>query len=107
MPVYRERRLSHVVALLAAEHKSFVSSVELYHPRQRELGAAVLFDFNGRGSLPGESAAEAPGRRLAERVLQSSLPSLEEATLANGHQITLAFPLHDRKGMKQIVVLRF
>jgi hypothetical protein len=107
IPVYRERRLAHVVALLAAEHKSFVSSVELYHPRQRELGAAVLFDFNGRGSLPGESAAEAPGRRLAERVLQSGLPSLEEARLPNGHQITLAFPLHDRKGVKQIVVLRF
>jgi hypothetical protein len=107
IPIYRDRRLVQVVALLASEQSSFVSSVELYHPQKSELGAAMVFDFSGRGSQQGESSADAPGRQVAQQVLVSQLPSLSQAKVAGGHEITLAFPIHDRKGLKEILVLRF
>lgn len=106
-PIYRERKLVQVLALLASEQDSFVNSVELYSPQKSELGAAMLFDFSGRGSRQGESSADAPGRQVAHQVLTSGLPSLSQAKVGGGHGITLAFPIHDRKGLKEILVLRF
>lgn len=107
LPIYRERRLVQVLALLASEQDSFVNSLELYHPQKSELGAAMLFDFSGRGSKQGESSADAPGRQIAQQVLSSGLPSLSQAKVVGGHEITLAYPIHDRKGLKEILVLRF
>jgi hypothetical protein len=108
LPIYRERRLVQVITMLAAEQHSYVHNVELYHPQKSELGAAMLFDFSGRGSQQGESSADAPGRQVAQQVLSTKLPSLSQSKAASGgHEITLAFPIHDRKGLKEILVLRF
>jgi hypothetical protein len=106
LPIYRDRRVVQVVALFGAEQRSFVSSIELYHPRGRELGAAILFDWSGPGATRGQSVADASGRHLAEQVLVSRLPSLTQSQTLAGREICLALPLHDRKGLKEVVVLR-
>ena len=106
LPIYRDRKVVQVLALIGAEQRSFVSGVEIYHPQGKELGAATLFDWSGRGSTTGESFADAAGRKLAEKALSSHLPTLQEAKQGAGYEISLALPLHDRKGLKQIVLLR-
>lgn len=102
IPIYRNRRVLQVVTFLGAEQRSLIGSVELYHPRGSELGAATLFDWNGPGAAQGESVADAAGRKLARDVLDTRLPSVSQI----GSEITLALPLHDRKGLKEIFVLR-
>ena len=107
VPIYRDRKVVQVLGLFGAEQSSFIGGAEIYHPRGGELGAATLFDWSGRGSASvGESIADAPGRQLAERVLLSRSPTLVEAKRSGGHEISLALPLHDRKGLKQMLVLR-
>jgi hypothetical protein len=106
LPIYRNRRVLQVVTLFGAEQRSFVNSIELYHPRGAELGAAILFDWSGPGATRGQSVADASGRQLAQDVLVSRLPSLSQLPGASGQEICLALPLHDRKGLKEIVVLR-
>ncbi len=106
LPVYNGRKLIQVLALLGAERRSFISGAEIYYPQGNELGAATSFDWSGRGSKQGESFADAAGRKLAERALASRLPALSETKQADRQEISLALPLHDRKGLKQIVVLR-
>jgi hypothetical protein len=107
IPVYRERRVAQVLALFGAEAQSFILSAELYHPQGKELGAAMLFDWSGRGSPSGESSADAPGRSLARQVLSTQSPALAEAKSSPATEISLALPIYDKKGLKQILVLRF
>jgi hypothetical protein len=106
LPIYRDRKVQQVLALISAEQRPFVNGAEIYHPQGNELGAATLFDWSGRGSTTGESFADAAGRKLAEKALATRLPTLQEAKLGAGYEISLAMPVHDRKGLKQIVVLR-
>lgn len=106
LPVYNGKKLIQVLALLSAERGSFVSGVEVYYPRGGELGAATSFDWSGRGSKLGESFADVAGRKLAERALATRIPALAQAKPAESQEISLALPLYDRKGLKQIVVLR-
>jgi hypothetical protein len=107
VPIYRDRRVVQVLGLFGAEQRPFVASAEIYHPRGNELGAATLFDWSGRGSAPGgESIADAPGQKLAQSVLASRSPVIAEARLPSGHEISVALPVNDRKGLKQILVLR-
>jgi hypothetical protein len=106
LPIYRDRKVMQVLALIGAEQKSFIGGVEIYHPQGSELGAATLFDWSGRGSTTGESFADAAGRELAQQALATRLPALAQGKAASGYEISLAMPLHDRKGLKQILVLR-
>ncbi len=106
LPVYNGRKLIQVLALLGAERRSFISGIEIYYPQAGELGAATSFDWSGRGSKQGESFADAAGRKLAERALASRRPTLSQARQHDAPEISLALPLFDRKGLKQIVVLR-
>jgi len=105
LPIYGERKVVQVLGLFGAEQHSFVGGAEIYHPRAGELGAAMLFDWSGPGSIAGESLADAPGRRLAERVLASHCPAVVEAKRGGRYEISLALPLHDRKGLKQVLLL--
>jgi len=106
LPIYRNRQVVQVVALFGAEQRSLVRSIELYHPRGAELGAAILFDFSAPGATRGQSVADASGRRQAQAVLISRLPSLSSGPLGARQDFSLALPLHDRKGLKEILVLR-
>ena len=107
IPIYRDRHVVQVLALLGAEQFSFMRGVEIYRPERGVLGAATLVDWSGRGSARGESSADAPGRKLAEQVMASCLPALAETRSPSGAEISLALSLSDRKGHKEIVVLRF
>lgn len=106
LPIYRNRRVQQVVTLFGAEQRSLVSSIELYHPQGSELGPALWFDFRGLGGAVGQSVADASGRPLAREVLRSRLPSVMQVEAPGGPEISLALPLHDKKGLKEIVVLR-
>jgi len=106
IPIYRDRKVAQVLALIGGEQQSFIGGVEIYHPQGTELGAATLYDWSGRGSTTGESFADAAGRQLAQQVLATRLPALAQAKVGVGQEISLAVPLHDRKGLKQILVLR-
>ncbi len=107
VPIYRDRHVVQVLTLLGAEQFSFLRGVEVYRPARSELGAATLVDWSGRGSARGESTADAPGRKLAEQVMTSCLPALAETRSAGNAEISLALSLQDRKGHKEILVLRF
>jgi len=106
MQIYRSRRVLQVVTLFGGEQRSLISSIELYHPKGGEVGPAMLFDFSGPGSPAGQSVAGASGRKLAQEVLSTRLPSLTQQQGLLGLEITLALPLHDRKGLREIAVLR-
>jgi hypothetical protein len=107
IPVYRDRRVIQVLTMIGSEPRSFLAGAELYHPQRKELGAATLFDWSGRGSANGESFADAAGRRLAESAMSTRLPGLSQSKLPSGHyEISLALPVSDRKGLRQILVLR-
>jgi hypothetical protein len=67
----------------------------------------MLFDFGGPSAAGGQSVADASGRKLAQDVLSTRLPSLIQMPTVTGPEITLAVPLHDKKGLKEIAVLRF
>ncbi|HYP91172.1 MAG TPA: hypothetical protein VEQ59_23565, partial [Polyangiaceae bacterium] len=69
-------------------------------------GAATSFDWSGLGATRGQSVADAAGRRLAQDVLSTRLPSVSQTQTLNGQEISLALPVYDRKGLKEIVVLR-
>jgi hypothetical protein len=106
LPIYRNRRVLQVVTLFGAEQRSLVTSIELYHPQGAEVGPAMLFDFSGPGAAGGQSVADASGRKLAQNVLATRLPSLVQELTPTGTEISLALPLHDKKGLKEIAVLR-
>ena len=106
LPLYRGRRVAQVLALFGAEQHSFISGTELYTPRGKELGAAMQFDWGGRGSPQGQSLADAPGRHLAQSALNSRLPVLVQTKTGAASEISMALPIHDRKGLKEILVLR-
>lgn len=106
LPIYGERKVTQVLGLFGAEQQSFIGGAEVYHPRAGELGAAMLFDWSGPGSTVGESLADAPGRKQAERVLTSHCPAVSETKRGGRFEISLALPLHDRKGLKQVLLLR-
>jgi hypothetical protein len=107
VPIYRDRHVVQVLTLLGAEQFSFIRGVEIYRPARGELGAATLVDWSGRGSARGESTADAPGRKLAEQVMTSCLPALAETKASGSAEISLALSLQDRKGHREIIVLRF
>lgn len=107
IPVFRGRKVVQVLALFGAEQQSFVSSAELYRPQAGELGASMLFDWSGSGSARAQSSADAPRRREAQHVLTSLSPTLSQTMTPHGREICLALPVHDRKGLKEILVLRF
>jgi hypothetical protein len=107
LPIYRNRRVLQVVTLFGAEQRSLITGIELYHPQGAEVGPAMLFDFGGTGAAGGQSVADASGRKLAQEVLSTRLPSLIQLPTPSGLEITLAMPLHDKKGLKEIAVLRF
>lgn len=102
LPIFRDQKVVQVVTLFCSERRPFVTSAELYRPHGTELGAATLFDWSGRGPARGESSADAPGRRLALEVLASSVPALS----THGSEISLALPLHARKGLRDVLLLR-
>lgn len=106
MPIYRGRKVVQVLALFGGEQQSFVQGVELYRPHGTELGAAMLFDWSAAGSRRAQSWADAPARGQALGVLASLLPSLSESKTPHGPEISLALPIHDRKGLREILVLR-
>lgn len=105
IPVYRGRRVSQVLALFGGEQHSFVAGTEVYTPKKGELGAAMQFDWSGRSLPRGQSLADAPGRRLAARALESGAPIIAPPS-AGSSEICVALPIHDRKGLKEILVLR-
>lgn len=107
LPIHRERKVVQVLAMMGAEQNSFVSGAEIYHPQGNELGAATRFDWSSRGAATGESFADAAGRKLAGQALKSRLPVVVQTKPAAAYEISLALPLFDRKGLKQILVLRF
>ncbi len=101
-PIFRDHKVIQVLTLFGAETRPFVSSAELYRPHGTELGAATVFDWSGRGSARGESSADAPGRGLAMEALASSVPALS----GSGSELSLALPLYDRKGLRDVLVVR-
>ena len=105
VPIYRGRRVAQVLAMFGAEEHSFISGTELYHPRGGELGAATQFDWSGRGLPRGQSLADAPGRALALQALATRSPVILTAK-SSAQEISMALPLYDRKGLKEILVLR-
>jgi hypothetical protein len=107
IPVYRGRKVVQVLTLFGAEQNSFVTSAELYRPQAGELGASMLFDWSNTGSPRGQSSADAPRRREAEHVLVDRTPLLSQSRTPHGREICLTLPMHDRKGLREVLVLRF
>jgi hypothetical protein len=107
IPLYRGRKVTQVLSLFGGEQQSFITATELYRPQGTELGAAVAYDWAKPGSPLGQSSADAPGRKLAQEVIASRAPALSPSAQSRGTEISLALPIHDRKGLKDIVVLKF
>jgi hypothetical protein len=103
VPIYRNGRLLQVLAFFGGEEPSLIRGVELYRPRGAELGAATVFDWSSK-SPPRASSADAPGRGLAADVLRRGHPLFGKDVPG---ELALGFPLQDRKGLREIVVLRF
>lgn len=105
IPIYRARNVIQVLTIFGAESQSLLAGVEQYHPRGRELGAATVYDWSGRSPPRCESSADAPYRALALQSLASGAAELVER--GPGREVAVALPLFDRKGLRQLTVIRF
>ncbi len=106
IPIFRGRRVVQVLTLFGAEQHSFIGGTEVYHPQGGELGAAMQFDWSGPGLSRGQSVADAPGRALALKTLASRAPGIATSR-TSPQEMSLSLPLYDRKGLKEILVIRF
>jgi hypothetical protein len=114
VPIYRERRVIHVLSLLGAESHSFVRSFELFVQAEQGLVSKTGFADSGgeslsapRGRAPRARellAGEARISRLPGIDSLSPSPSLDSET-ASG--IVLALPIHDGTRLRAVACFEF
>jgi hypothetical protein len=115
VPIYRERRVIHVLALIAGEANSFVRACELFLQEEHGLASKAHFDQN-EGS-PGDappSGLPHPREALARDARLSRLPIIIPGPArqsrdgpAQGSEVLMALPIHDGVRLRGVVCLEF
>jgi hypothetical protein len=102
IPIFRQRRVAHVLTLMGAETDSFLRAFELFVPGEVGLSTKACFEEPGawRASLPPNDVFGAR-KRLAVEVKASGLPGIASFG-DNGPAILLALPIHDGTRLRAV-----
>jgi hypothetical protein len=106
VPIFRQRRVVHVVTFMGNEHDSFLRAFELFLPGEIGLTTKVRFEERGEiGSVPPDNAFGAR-KRLALEAKASGMPGVASFG-DNGPALLLALPIHDGTRLRAIGCLEF
>jgi hypothetical protein len=115
VPLYRERRVIHVLTLIGAESKCFVRACELF--LQEEQGLVSKAGFEDDAVTPGHPAPAGmphPREALARDARLSRLPIIipgparqAREGAAQGSEILMALPIHDGVRLRGVICLEF
>jgi GAF domain-containing protein len=116
VPVYRERKVVHVLAFLCGAEHSFLRAFELFVREDQGLVSRVCFDDRAPGA--GEPAPGMPRPRelLAREARYSQLPLITSAATASGpgaggapvdSAVVITLPIHDSVRLRAIACLEF
>jgi hypothetical protein len=104
VPLFRQRRVAHVLTLMANESESFLRGFELFVPGEVGLVTKAGFDEQGGfGGVPLETALGAR-KRLALEARASGMPCIASFGDA-GPAILLALPIHDGTRLRAVCCL--
>lgn len=109
IPVFRGRKVEQVFTLIASEHAPFLRAAEVWlrvRDGMRLESAAYEDDDERAGTMPA-SARRARYKELAQRVLDSGLPTVSAGMEPTEPSITLGLPIHDGDGLRSVVCLAF
>jgi len=115
IPIYRERKVVHVVTLLGAEVGSFVGAFELFVQGEQGLVSKVCFD--DWSSPPAGKAVEAAPRAreiLAREARYSRLPIISPGPAVSAEpgqpprsSILVTLPIHDGVRVRAVACFEF
>jgi len=110
LPIYRERRIVHVLAMLGAESRPFVRAFEVFTQTNEGFVSKTCFE---EAPTTVDPASDRPTARemLAREVRDSSLPIISSisgapATAAESG-IRLTLPIHDGVRLRAVACLEF
>jgi hypothetical protein len=101
LPIFRQRRVAHVVTFMGSESESFLRAFELFVPGEVGLSTKACFEEPGDfHSVPPGSAIGAR-KRLAVEARASGMPGIASFG-DNGPAILLALPIHDGTRLRAV-----
>jgi len=115
VPIYRERKVVHVITLLGAESRPFVGAFELFVQAEQGLVSRTCFEEWVPGPM-GQAVQVAPRAReiLAREARYSRLPVISPGPLVTppGGQvprssILVTLPIHDGVRVRAVACLEF
>ena len=107
IPLFRGRKVQQVLTLIAAERAPFLGAAEVWlrtHDGLRLEAAAYEDDDEPAETLPA-SARRARHEELAQRVLDSRLPTTIAGITPGSPSIALGVPVHDGEELRAVVCL--
>lgn len=102
VPMFRQRRVAHVLTMMGNETESFIKAFELFVPAEVGLSTKACFEEPGRWSesIPPNGPFGAR-KRLALEAKASGLPGV--ASFGDGGPaILLALPIHDGTRLRAV-----
>jgi len=115
IPIYRERKVAHVLTLLGAESGSFLRAFDLFAQSEAGLTRKLGFEADAPQSVGASaSSASSERERAAREARYARLPlilssaSLPGASHDEGRSsILLALPVHDGVRVRAVAALEF
>jgi hypothetical protein len=106
VPIFRQRRVAHVVTFMGNENESFLRAFELFVPGEVGLTTKACFEEPGelRSVPPGSTFGARKGLALESKA--SGLPGIASFG-DNGPALLLALPIHDGTRLRAIGCLEF
>jgi hypothetical protein len=115
LPIYRERRVIHVLTLLGAEAHSFVRAFELFAPGEQgglvsKTGFVEAMAEPARppdASTPRVRELLASEARISRFPIIDSTPSSASRDAGSASGIVLSLPIHDSTRLRAVACLEF
>lgn len=113
LPIFRQRRVSHVLTLLGSESAPFVRAFELYTQGELGLVEKIRFDELAPSAPLDSMAGGFVARELAEEARSSRMPAIRSdlrpprTTTTPCAGIHVALPIHDGTRLRGVACLEF
>ncbi|HEY3493033.1 MAG TPA: hypothetical protein VGK73_00030, partial [Polyangiaceae bacterium] len=115
VPIFRQRRVSHVLTLLGAESAPFIRAFELYTQGELGLVEKIRFDEFALASALDAPRSQYAEKELAEEARSSRMPvvysggtfSRSAAATTSREGVHVALPVHDGTRLRGVACLEF
>jgi hypothetical protein len=107
VPIFRQRRVTHVLTLMGAEVGSFIQRFELFGQGEFGLVEKVRFDESAATAGLEAPASAFLDKELADEARIQRMPVVRGTTESAGSAIQLALPVHDGARLRGVVCLEF